>query len=47
LNVCIVYDLITKAPPATIPTAGWYKVRDGRITSVRAFFDARPLTAPG
>lgn len=46
-NVCIVYDLITKTPPATIPTAGWYKVRDGRIASVRAFLDARPLTAPG
>jgi limonene-1,2-epoxide hydrolase len=47
LAVCIVNDLVTKTPPATIPTAGWYKVRDRRIASIRAFFDARPLTAPG
>ena len=46
-DVCIVYDLITKTPPATVPTAGWYKVRDGRIASVRAFFDPRPLVSPG
>jgi ketosteroid isomerase-like protein len=46
-DVCVVYDLITKKPQARIPTADWYKVRDGRITSVRAFFDARPLAAPG
>ena len=42
-NVCIVYDLVTKTPPASIPTAGWYKVHEGKITSVRAFFDPRPL----
>jgi ketosteroid isomerase-like protein len=45
-DVCVIYDLITKLPPATVPTAGWYKVRDGRIISVRAFFDARPLSRP-
>lgn len=45
-DVCVIYDLITKQPQESIPTAGWYQVRDGRITSVRAFFDARPL-APG
>ena len=46
-DVCIVYDLVTKTPPARIPTAGWYKVHDGKITSVRAFFDPRPLTPAG
>jgi ketosteroid isomerase-like protein len=46
-DVCIVYDLITRTPPATVATAGWYKVRDGRIASVRAFFDPRPLVSPG
>jgi ketosteroid isomerase-like protein len=45
-DVCIIYDLVTSTPPATIPTAGCYKVRDGRIASVRAFFDPRPLTVP-
>lgn len=43
-DVCIVYDLVTHAPPARVPTAGWYLVRDGRIVSIRAFFDPRPLT---
>jgi ketosteroid isomerase-like protein len=28
-------------------TAGWYLVRDGEITSVRAYFDPRPLTPSG
>lgn len=44
-NVCIVYDLICRTGAATIPTAGWYTVRDGRVASVRAFFDPRPLLA--
>jgi ketosteroid isomerase-like protein len=44
-DVCVIYDLVTKEPPATIPTAGWYRIRDGKITSVQAFFDARPLVA--
>lgn len=42
-NVCIIYDLVTKTPPARIPTAGWYRVQDGMVTSVKAFFDPRPL----
>jgi hypothetical protein len=40
-DVCIIYDLITKSPSAAIPTAGWYRVRHGRIVAVTAFFDAR------
>ena len=44
-NVCVIYDLITKAPPARIPTAGWYRIEDGKIRSVSAFFDPRPLTS--
>jgi hypothetical protein len=42
-DVCVNYDLITTQPKARVPTAGWYQVRAGRIASVRAFFDARPL----
>jgi ketosteroid isomerase-like protein len=42
-NVCIIYDLVTHTPAALVPTAGWYRVRDGKIHSVRAFFDPRPL----
>jgi hypothetical protein len=46
-DVCIIYDLVTHTPTARIPTAGWYRVRDGKIASVRAFFDPRPLTFAG
>jgi limonene-1,2-epoxide hydrolase len=41
-DVCLVYDLVTTAA-GTIPTAGWFQVRDGRIATIRVFFDARPL----
>ncbi|MBI5088003.1 MAG: nuclear transport factor 2 family protein [Actinobacteria bacterium] len=42
-DVCIIYDLVTKRA-GTIPTVGWYHVRNGQVDSVRAFFDARALT---
>jgi limonene-1,2-epoxide hydrolase len=42
-DVCVIYDLVTHTPAGTIPTAGWFQLRDGRIASIRAFFDARPL----
>jgi ketosteroid isomerase-like protein len=42
-DVCIIYDLVTKSAPAPIPTASWYRVRHGRVVSVNAFFDARPI----
>ncbi|MBV8053973.1 MAG: nuclear transport factor 2 family protein [Deltaproteobacteria bacterium] len=41
-DVCIHYDLVT-ATGAVIPAVGWYQVRGGRISSVQAFFDPRPL----
>jgi len=41
-DVCQIYDLTLTAPAATLPVAQWLKVRDGRIASVRLFFDARP-----
>jgi ketosteroid isomerase-like protein len=46
-NVCIIYDLVTHTPAARIPTAGWYRVRAGKIAAVRAFFDPRPLISAG
>jgi limonene-1,2-epoxide hydrolase len=42
-DVCVIYDLVTNTPAGTIPTAGWFQLRDGKIASIRAFFDARPL----
>jgi limonene-1,2-epoxide hydrolase len=41
-DVCLIYDLLTTSA-GTIPTAGWFQVRDGKIATITAFFDARPL----
>jgi limonene-1,2-epoxide hydrolase len=41
-DVCVVYDLITRAGTA-IPTVGIYRVEQDKIRSVRAYFDPRPL----
>ena len=43
-QVSVIYDLHTVPVPSS-PVAEWYTVRDGKITSVRAFFDARPFAA--
>jgi hypothetical protein len=42
-DVCVIYDLVTDTPAGTIPSAAWYKIGAGKITSVQVFFDARPL----
>ena len=41
-QVCVIYDLET-APVGTAPVAEWYRVREGKIASLQAFFDARPF----
>lgn len=45
-DVCQIYDLVLAKPDVTLPVAQWLKVRDGRIASVRLFFDPRPLVQP-
>ncbi len=42
-DVCVIYDLVTATPAGTAPTAEWYHLRNGKISSVRVFFDARPF----
>ena len=42
-DVCVIYELVTNTPIGAAPTAEWYHVRDGKISSVRVFFDARPF----
>jgi ketosteroid isomerase-like protein len=42
-DVCVVYDLVTNTPAGTAPTAEWYHIRNGKISAVRVFFDARPF----
>lgn len=46
-DVLLIYDLVTKDPPAKIPTAGWYKVHEAKVAAVRAYFDPRPLLSGG
>jgi ketosteroid isomerase-like protein len=43
-DACIFYDLVTDAA-VSVPTSDWYHVQDGKISSVRAYFDTRALTA--
>ena len=45
-QVAVVYDLYTGAVP-TAPVAEWYRVEQGKIASMEAFFDARPFAPPG
>ena len=42
-DVCIIYELVTNTPAGSYPTAEWYHMRDGKISAVRVFFDARPF----
>jgi ketosteroid isomerase-like protein len=47
-NVAVFYLL--KTPVADAPVAEWYTVRNGKISQLRAYFDARPfanLPQPG
>jgi ketosteroid isomerase-like protein len=43
-DACIIYDLVTDSA-GSVPTSDWYHVQDGKISSVRAYFDSRALTA--
>jgi|SRR5579864_936583 len=43
-SVCIVYDMETSTPAGTVPIAEVFEVGlSGKITSIMAFFDARPF----
>jgi limonene-1,2-epoxide hydrolase len=42
-DVAVFYRLDT--PVAVAPVAEWYTVRDGKIATLRAYFDARPFAA--
>jgi limonene-1,2-epoxide hydrolase len=44
-EVAVFYRLDT--PVAVAPVAEWYTVHDGKITHLRAYFDARPFARPG
>ena len=44
-DVCILYDLVTKTDPGTIPVAEWYHLEDGKIAAIRMIFDTQPFAA--
>jgi limonene-1,2-epoxide hydrolase len=44
-DVAAFYKLDT--PIAVAPVAEWYTVRDGKIVTLRAYFDARPFAQAG
>jgi ketosteroid isomerase-like protein len=43
-DVAVIYELHT-VPVDSANVAEWYTVRDGKIASIQAFFDARPFAA--
>ncbi len=43
-DVCVIYELRTVPVPSS-QVAEWYRVRDGKVASVRVMFDARPFAA--
>jgi predicted ester cyclase/limonene-1,2-epoxide hydrolase len=44
-DVCVLYDMVTRTPAGTAPIAEWHRVDAGRISAIRAYFDARPFAA--
>ncbi|HWE67089.1 MAG TPA: nuclear transport factor 2 family protein [Acidimicrobiales bacterium] len=42
-DVCIIYDVVTESS-RTVPMTDWYHVREGKIDTVRAYFDASGFT---
>jgi hypothetical protein len=42
MEACVIYDLKT-TPVPNAGTCEWYTLRDGKIASITAMFDARPF----
>jgi limonene-1,2-epoxide hydrolase len=42
-EACLLYDMETNTPIGTAFICEWFRVRDGKIASIRAVFDARPF----
>jgi hypothetical protein len=42
-DACLLYDMETNTPAGTAFISEWFHVRDGKIASIRAVFDARPF----
>ena len=42
-DVCMLYDMVTSTPAGTAFISEWYKVKGGKVASVRVVFDPRPF----
>jgi ketosteroid isomerase-like protein len=42
----VVHFYVLDTPMGRAPVAEWFTVNDGRITRLRAYFDARPFAPP-
>jgi len=42
-DVALFYDLVTKTPAGTAPCAERYSMKNGKITHIQVYFDARPF----
>jgi|ERR1043165_7506995 len=43
----VAHFYLLQTPVADAPVAEWYRIRDGRISELRAYFDARPFAPSG
>ena len=45
-DVCAIFDFVTNQPSIGVtPCAEWYRVEEGKIKSMKLFFDASPYEA--
>ena len=44
-EACVIYDFVTDTPIGTVPTIEWLRIVDGRITSIKLFYDRVPWKA--
>ena len=42
-HVCVLWELETSTPAATIPICEYFRVSDGLIKEMRPYYDPRPL----
>ena len=43
-HVCVLWELETSSPAATIPICEYFRVVDGLIKEMRPYYDPRPIT---
>jgi limonene-1,2-epoxide hydrolase len=42
-DVCVLYDITFTKPAVTLLACGWYRVDNGKISSIKVIFDPKPL----